>query len=244
MRAWNRLFRVQGVACAFVVAIAMTITSANPAMAKEALNVIGGYFDFGYIPFGTLVKHRAILINQCDSIVKITRVVPGCGCTQIPLKKKQLAPQESLEVEIIMDTGKIHQGLFKKAPTIYTDNVETPRVVISLEGFNLGTDDTQPLIGVTPNSLHFRKGQANPTDTVQIENKNSRGIVAKLADAPRASFINVQMPYREIAFGKHEPMIVTLKSSALHEDTMDESVTIVFNDLKRTRITLPISITR
>jgi hypothetical protein len=244
MNSWFRVFRLSPRSLGLLSALLMLLSVAGKAGTMEAIDAVGAHFDFGYVPFGSQIKHRVILINQCDSIVKITRVVPGCGCTQIPLKKKQLAPKESLEVEIILDTGKIQRGLFHKAPTIFTDNMETPRVIINLEGFNLKADETQPLIKLTPNTLHFQKSLGNPVDTVEITNNTPRGITAKLADGPQAPFLSVETPYLQINSGRHDEMIVKLRASGLEEDTMDESITIVFNDLKRTRITIPVSITR
>ena len=142
----------------FTVIMVTTITVPGFCQTKkEALDATGTRFDFGYVPFNTTVKHRATLFNQCDSVVNITRVVPGCGCTQIPLKRKVLAPGDSVEVEMLFETGKIHPGLFEKAPVIYTDNRETPRVTFHIYGFNLQPDDVQPKITVLPQTIDFRK---------------------------------------------------------------------------------------
>lgn len=214
------------------------------AFAKEDVDVIGGRFDFGYVPFGTTIKHRAVLVNQCDSIVKITRVVPGCGCTQIPLKKKELAPGESLEVEIILETGKIRQGLFQKAPVFYTDNRETPRITITLMGFNLKPDDNQPPIKVSPVVVHLQKSQPNAVGSIEIVNNTGRNIIPKMAAGAQPDFLQIEMPYRQISPGQKETISVKLVTDSLREDTTDESITIVFNDQKQSRFTIPISITR
>ncbi len=232
--------RFVGASLILLIGLVFSVT----AQAKEDVELIGGRFDFGYVPYGTTIKHRATLVNQCDAIVKITSVVPGCGCTQIPLKKKELAPGESLEVEILLETNKIRQGLFQKAPVFYTDSPETPRLTVTLMGFNLKTDDPQPPIVVTPSVVHLKKDQVAVEGAIEIRNNTRQNIMPRLAEGGKAQFLEVEMPYRQITPGKTEVMKIRLKAGSVSEDRLDESVTIVFNDQKQSRFTIPISITR
>jgi len=226
------------------VALLIGILSFASASAKEDVELIGGRFDFGYVPFGSTVKHRATFINQCDTIVTITRVVPGCGCTQIPLKKKQLEPGESLEVEILLETAKIRQGTFQKAPVFYTDSRETPRLTVTLSGFNLKADDPQPPIKVTPELVYLKKDPGNVAGQIEIVNNTGKNIMPRIADGGKPSFLEIEVPYRQITPGKMETMRVKLIAGLVKEDRLDESITVIFNDQKQSRFTIPISITR
>lgn len=226
-------------------AMLMVMSAVSPALfAKEDVELIGGRFDFGYVPYGTTIKHRATLVNQSNSLVKITKVVPGCGCTQIPLKKKELVPGESLEVEILLETDKIRQGIFQKAPVFYTDSRETPRLTITLTGFNLKPSEPQPPIKVTPTLISLKKSDASAAGTIEIVNNTGRGVVPKLVEGGNSQYLTVEMPYRQINPGKTETMNVKLIAGSVSEDRLDESITFVFNDQKQTRFTIPISITR
>lgn len=222
----------------------IVLSTSTSLFAAEDVELIGGRFDFGYVPYGTTIKHRAILVNQCASVVKITKVVPGCGCTQIPLKKKELAPGESLEVEILLETDKIRQGIFQKAPVFYTDSRETPRLTITLTGFNLKASEPQPPIKVMPTVIKLQKSDANAAGTIEIVNNTGRNIVPKIVVGGNSQFLNIEMPYRQISPGKMETMNVKLIAGSVSEDRLDESITVVFNDLKQTRFTIPISISR
>ncbi len=228
----------------FTAAFAIGALAFTTASAKEDVEVIGGQFDFGYVPFGSTIKHRATLVNQCDTIVTITRVVPGCGCTQIPLKKKQLAPGESLEVEILLETNKIRQGSFQKAPVFYTDSRETPRMTVTLTGINLKSNDPQPPIKVTPELVHLKKDADSAPGQIEIVNNTSKNIMPRVADGGKPSFLDIEMPYRQITPGKMETMRVKLRAGMVSEDKLDESITVIFNDQKQSRFTIPISITR
>ena len=225
-------------------AVMLGLLSFATASAKEDVELIGGRFDFGYVPFGSTVKHRATLVNQCDTIVTITRVVPGCGCTQIPLKKKQLAPGESLEVEILLETAKIRQGTFQKAPVFYTDSRETPRLTVTLSGFNLKSDDPQPPIKVTPELVYLKKDPSSVPGQIEILNNTGKNIMPRVAEGGKPSFLQIEMPYRQITPGKRETMRVKLIAGLVSEDRLDESITVIFNDQKQSRFTIPISITR
>ena len=61
-------------------------------------------FDFGYVPQNSKVSHLFFLHNGGEDPLVIERVVPGCGCTRAPLKKSELAPGETTELEIIFST--------------------------------------------------------------------------------------------------------------------------------------------
>lgn len=212
------------------------------ANAKEALVVSGDNFDFGYVPYRSLIKHRAMLINQCDSVIKIIKVIPGCGCTQIPMTKDQLAPGESLAVEMILDTGKIRMGFFQKAPVFLTDNRETPRVTINLSGINLKPDDPPPPIILAPRTLEFRNSQPDYAGTIEITNKSQKNVVARLVSG--SEYVNAELPVMQIAPGRKQSMTVKLKPGTIKMDKLDESITISFNDNRQSRFTIPISILR
>ncbi|MBK7090467.1 MAG: DUF1573 domain-containing protein [bacterium] len=230
---------------ALALSMLLLFTATSPSLfAKEDVELIGGRFDFGYVPYGTIIKHRATLINQSNSLVKITKVVPGCGCTQIPLKKKELTPGESLEVEILLETDKIRQGIFQKAPVFYTDSRETPKLTITLTGFNLKATEPQPPIKVKPNVISLKKSDANASGTIEIVNNTGRGIVPKLVEGGYSPYLKIEMPYHQINSGKMETMNVKLIAGSVSEDRMDESITFVFNDQKQTRFTIPVSISR
>ena len=232
--------RLRNIAFALVIGLAPVAT----ATASEDIELVGGRFDFGYVPFGSTIKHRATLVNQCDTIDTITRVVPGCGCTQIPLKKKQLAPGESLEVEILLETAKIRQGTFQKSPVFYTDSRETPRLTVTLSGFNLKPDDPQPPIMVTPELVYLKNNPSSATGQIEIINNTGKNIMPRVADGGKPNFLEIEMPYRQIIPGKTETMRVKLIAGLVSEDRLDESITVVFNDQKQSRFTIPISITR
>lgn len=229
-------------AWAVVLCLGLMIAFTGTASAKEALIVSGDTYDFGFVPYNTLIKHRAMLVNQCDSVIKIMKVIPGCGCTQIPMKKDQLAPGESLAVEMILDTGKIKTGFFQKAPVFLTDNRETPRVTVNLTGVNLKPDDPPPPMILTPRNLEFRRSHPDVVGTIEIMNRSQKGVTARLLSG--SEYVEATLPVMQIAPGRKQTMSVRLKADAVKIDKLDESITIVFDDARQSRFTIPISILR
>jgi len=77
------------------------------ATALPELTVDEPTYDFGSIGQGYMVKHTFLLQNTGDQMLEIFRVRASCGCTTTALSTTQLAPGESvsLEVNVLADHG-------------------------------------------------------------------------------------------------------------------------------------------
>ncbi len=94
------------------------------AMATPELTVDQPEYNFGSIGLGYMVKHTFILQNTGDEIMEIIRVRASCGCTTTALPASQLAPGESvpLEVLVLADSGtskNVSIYVYTSAPNIY-----------------------------------------------------------------------------------------------------------------------------
>lgn len=81
-------------------------------------------YDFGSIGLGYMVKHTFVLQNTGDEMLEIVYVRASCGCTTTALSKTQLAPGESvpLEVLVVADHGttkNVSIYVHSNAPDIY-----------------------------------------------------------------------------------------------------------------------------
>ena len=56
------------------------------------------------------------------------------------------------------------------------------------------------------------------------------------------SYLEVTLPTKQIGPGQKDTITVKFIAASLQESKADESVTLVFNDMKQTRWTIPISI--
>lgn len=227
----------------FTLACATLAYSKTPA-APSPLEVRGASFDFGHVPFGSTVKHRITLLNHGSDLIKITRVNPGCGCTQIPLTKREIAPGDSVEIDLILDTSKIKTGLFHKVPMIFTDNLAIPRISVTLTGYNLGADERGPVIKVAPLTVEWRTQQGPQPAVLRVTNNSKEDIRTRIIAAPSLDLVEPIFPRKLIRAGGVDSILVKIPAHAAQTALVQESLTFCFSDHKETRFTVPITIIR
>ena len=124
----NLLKPLRSVLAAFAVAAVFTV-SAN---AQGKIDVVGGdTYDWGKVVPGDLTTTIEIR-NSGDSVLKIDRVQPGCGCTAAPIDKSVLAPGEIGKISVKLD-AKNRSGALHKIITVYSDDPTMPAKVINLK---------------------------------------------------------------------------------------------------------------
>jgi 3'-phosphoadenosine 5'-phosphosulfate sulfotransferase len=74
-------------------------------LAQPKLDFEGGrIFDWGNVkPKDSPLKTRVKLYNKGSELLKITKVVPGCGCTVAKMDKDEIAPGDSTFVDITLN---------------------------------------------------------------------------------------------------------------------------------------------
>ncbi len=92
---------------------------------------IDDVIDFGEVKQNDMVEKIIKFSNSGDQELKIEEVEASCGCTAVVLSSKTLAPGESGELKIKLDTfGK--KGDIKKTITIFSNDYVMPEKVIHL----------------------------------------------------------------------------------------------------------------
>ncbi len=230
----------------FIVTTTSGLFAQSDAKAPESvITVTGDTFDFGYIPFGTSIKHTLYIQNDADTSLRITKVNPGCGCTTIPLKEREVGPGGTLEVDLIIDTGKIHPGDFKKASRIYTDSRKRPQIVCNLTGHNFQPEgeENQRLLEIDPLSLVLPKNRASDSSMIVLTNKSQLTLIPRVIELPDPDIISVNVPAQAIIPGQRLQIDLKVNDiSGVKADAILESLTLAFNDPARTRITVPIRV--
>ena len=103
--------------------------------AAPKIEVENATLDFGEVKEGDLVTHTFILSNEGDETLVIEKVNPWCGCTTIPaLSKTELAPGETTELEAVLDTAGLDVTTINKSITVYSNDPETPELVLRMQG--------------------------------------------------------------------------------------------------------------
>jgi|GEM_PF-887847 hypothetical protein len=90
-----------------------------------------GFFDFGAVTEGEIVRHTFKFKNAGAGNAKIVNTETSCGCTTASGALKEYAPGESGEMEVVVDT-KGKKGIVVKTVTLTTENNEVEKVEISL----------------------------------------------------------------------------------------------------------------
>jgi hypothetical protein len=206
----------------------------NPA----EIEVVGATFDFGYVPYGVTVKQRVKLINHGDSILRITKLIPGCGCTRMSPDRWEALSGESLFVDLFLDTKKIGRGHFQKSPKINTNYPSVRRIETKMTGVASNQGDFPLPVELSSKEIVVNRKNPNST-SISIKNVSKDDLTVKLAAAPLDPHVVITLPSTQLTAGRTEVIKVEIDEGTL-PDKISDSFTIHFNDIHKTRITIPI----
>jgi len=90
-----------------------------------------GFFDFGTVVEGDIVKHTFKLRNDGAGAARIVKTETSCGCTTASGALKSYAPGEAGEMEVVVDT-KGKKGIVIKTVTVTLENNDVATTELSL----------------------------------------------------------------------------------------------------------------
>jgi hypothetical protein len=194
-------------------------------------------FNFGFVPQNSKISHKFWLHSLGTDTLKIVKVSPGCGCTQTPLTKTDLAPGDSTELETIFNTGNymLHQS---KRPSITTNEGLLTRYVQFSADVVVNPDSTYPLI-INPYKFdisQFGKKERNSLEFV-IKNVSDMELEVRLVDMPSNMF-KLTLP-KKIKPGETAKGKITLLKEFLGSE-FEKSLTLETTDKLNTRFTIPV----
>jgi hypothetical protein len=223
----------------FVVSvIALMAINSSLSAASKGTEIIKGDFNFGYVPYGKVITHRATFVNHTDSLLHVLQASPKCGCTRLVLPQTAASTGETLSVEINLDLAKTAAGEFVKSPEIQISDPAMNRVAIRLSGFSYRTGDIAASIRVEPGIVEFAKGTSETR--VEIRNLGSFAVNVRPVMLPDKSLIEVVMPSAPIPAGKSAEIRLKRKP-AKSPTAVHEYLTFSLTDDKMSRFTVPIT---
>ena len=207
-------------------------TQAGPQMAVDA-----DRFDFGYAPLGAVVSHTFWIKSIGDSDLVINEVKPGCGCTKAPLEKNTIKPGDSARLEIIF-TSKNYRDLVTKKIKIKSNASQQDRELTIMADLISDPAGTSPVV-FTPMELDISPLSARPRTEMPfvISNKTNTWLQLRLLEWPR-ELLELNLP-DSIAPGEEVGALLRLTPRG-QQQAFEKSVTFEFDDLARSRFTLPI----
>jgi len=230
MLSYRTICRAAILVVAFMIVTTMV-------MAAPRLVVPEQEFEFGFVPQNSRITHVFHLYSNGDDSLKIIQVVPGCSCTQAPLKKQELALNDSTELEIIFDT-RTYLGGVSKSPVIKTNEGPPDKNVRFHADVVARPDSTYPIV-IKPYKLDLTQLGEKPRSQIKfsIQNVSDKPLETKLV-ASASDLFEVTLP-KSIPAGQTSEGTLTLKKEAM-TGGFEKCLTIQLNDDKSTRFTIPV----
>jgi hypothetical protein len=222
---------------AIVVLVAAAFLGAM-AQAAPRLTISDGEFDFGFAPQNSQVTHVFWLHSTGDDSLKIIKVTPGCGCTQTPLQKENLAAGDSTQLEVVFSTG-MYSNRVTKTPRIATNEGPPDKLVRITTDVVTNPDSTYPVV-VHPYKLDLSQFGEKVRDEIKftIHNVSTQPLTPTLIYSP-SDFIEVTLP-KQIGAGKTAEGTVKIRKEHLDKPFI-KSFTLQMDDEKKSRFTVPVT---
>ena len=177
--------------------IISALIAAIPAstIAGPAVRIPHDTFNFGKVIQNATTTHSFWVKSVGDDTLRILEVVPGCGCTQIPLRDSVLGPGDSTRLDIIFST-KSFVGDVQKHPYLRM-NTPADRISVNIQAEILTDAEAAMPIVVRPAKIDVSQFTVQPRRRAafQLVNKTSQELEVRVLDTAFKSF-SVQLPPR------------------------------------------------
>lgn len=209
---------------------------AASAMAAPRMVIPENSFDFGFVPQQAKVSHTFWLKSEGTDMLKITKIVPGCGCTKAPLEKSEVAVGDSTALEIIFST-KSYKNQVSKRPKIESNEGDLPKYVNIKTNVVADQTSTFPIV-LKPFIINMTQmtGSTNQF-AFQIQNVSDSDLDLTLIDFP-VGYVMIDLP-KTVAKNSTVRGTVILDPSYA-DKALEKSFTIQLNDKNKSRFTLPL----
>lgn len=193
----------------FVISL-LTVVIPAALVAAPAVKIPHDTFNFGKVIQNATTTHSFWIKSVGDDTLRILDVVPGCGCTQMPLTDSVLAPGDSTRLDIIFST-KSFVGDVQKHPYLQV-NTPTERVSVTIQSEILVQPETAMPMVVKPWRVDVSQFTVQPRRRAVFElvNKSDRALEVKAVDTFFKSF-SVQLPARIAPSATAEGLVIVNK---------------------------------
>jgi len=149
--------------------IAVFIAFTSVMIAQPKLEIVGGTTkNWGKVsPKDSPLKASIVIKNTGTDPLMISKLKPSCGCTTAPLKKSELKPGESTDVEVTFNVSS-NTGPVKKTITIETNDPKNAHINYMLEA-----EVVRPITILPSSYMTFSTMQVGMEGTAQVKVKNT-----------------------------------------------------------------------
>lgn len=140
------------------------------AIADSKILVEDTTFNFGLSPQKSKLSRVFWLKSVGEDTLHIFRILPGCGCTQVPLDNYHIAPGDSAKLEIIFSSGK-YTGKVIKRPQIQMTDHFMPQLLI-IESYILADDEKAFPLLLAPGKLDISQNNKREVSQANFRLEN------------------------------------------------------------------------
>ncbi len=112
--------------------LAQTPTLEKVPVVTPRIKWLPSQMDVGKVPFGVPVARDFIVENNSDSVLLLTKVLPGCHCTTATMTLDPIAPGARGVVHVTFDALK--EGEFYRVVIVYTNQDTEQPMGLVLKG--------------------------------------------------------------------------------------------------------------
>ncbi len=226
--------------CAVFAVTASTDDSTKTAPApvsKAKIFITNNSWDWGYTPKVPKISHIFQIKNIGEDTLRITRVAPSWGCTSAPLKKGALAPGESEDLEVTLNSSHTI-GKVNKSVTITSNDPVNPSVTLNFTA-NVGSES--PTIKITPVEVLYDSIQVGKSDIQKIvlSNTDITKINLSLIEKP-TEVVDIDIKKSNLEPGKSTEIIFRIDKKAT-PGYFNLYSTLEVNGSDKYRVTIPIT---
>jgi len=209
----------------------------DPA-SKARISIPEDMWDFGSIPLDAIVAHDFTIKNTGTDTLVITEVKPICGCTTAPLESDKIAPGESTELHVQLNTKRLN-GLVRKFINITCSDPISPYLRIGLRAV---INDPEQMLVASPGTADFGnvlKGEKKSI-TLNLSNTGNSDAVVTILAAPDESKISYKLANKTLKAGESTELSFDL-SGQMRAGGFASSLTLESEGKPETRISIPIA---
>ncbi len=194
--------------------------------------------ELGYLPQNSQVAHSYWVNNIGTDSLRIHKVNVSCGCTKVDPPRRAVGVNDSVEIELVFDSGTRRREQNKSATVSCND----PSMATFDVGFAAFVSEPGQQVGpilITRNErLKLTEADQGKTYTVQFVNKSGAPIQIKPVFVP-TELLTIEPPTSPIAAGETGKISVKIKPQ-LPKKNYVKSFTFEVDDAARSRYTIPV----
>lgn len=221
-----------------VVSLAMIVSAADGSAAKKGPTE---KWDFGYVPQKSEISHVFYLRNTGEKPLNVTNIKADCSCTSVSQLDHPVAPGDSAGITVTFKSGRYHYRI-QKTTLVDTDDPETPKRRFSILARVYADEDTTGFIRASRPRLTWKVKfgqQVIQPDTVIFTNNSPDSVRVEVLDYPDAL---IDWTLSEVMIGPRGTtrLAVTPRKEVGERNVPDASVTVKFEKVRKTIVTIPL----